>query len=451
MSPRNWLLVVLLVALLLAAAPAFAARPAKEDGNPGRWAFGRLRAGAAALTITPEWPVWLGGWGENRRSEGVHDNVWARALYLTDGRTELTLVALDLVGLMKLDQQVILDAVAAEVGPNVLINNSHTHSGPDVIGLWGPDETTPGWDANYIAYVQQRTITAILLAKQNARPACLYFGSAQTTPDDHIAVNWNDPATQDREVSVIRVAARVDEPGPLGATIATIFNFACHPEVAGGNHQDMSVWKYISSDYVHYARTEVEENGGGIAIFLQGALGAMVSPDETPAERNWVTAERIGRALGRRVLEAVAGSTLERNPRLSCVTRNMNIPLHNEYLYMAMNLGIVRSGPGRLAPNADSPLGVGVLTRVSAARIGDLQLATAPGEPYPRLGLHIKDSILTASHKMMLGLTHDELGYIMYADDYGTDNYAYETSMSVGPTIAEDIQAELQQAVSELE
>ena len=440
---------------------------AKPSGPlpPGRSAFGRLRAGAAKVAITPTSPVWMGGWGENRRMEGVHDDVWARALYLTDGRTQLVLVGLDLVGLMKTDQAPILEAVAAEVGTNVFMSNTHTHSGPDVIGLWGPDEETPGWDAAYIAYAQGRIIEAILAAKANAQPARLYCGSALTTTEDRIAWNANERSfqadsppwepgrgrgPQDYEVAVMRVETRPEVEGQAPQTIATVFNFACHPEVAGGNHQDMTVWKYISSDIGNYAYDQVEQAVGGVTIWLQGGCGAMVTVDIPSSERNWTSCERIGRALGDRILEGVAGADLERNPQIACASTELNVPLYNRSLYYGMLLGLVRSGPGRMADNSASPIGKGVLTRVSMIRIGELQLASTPGEIYPKIALNIKQQILTAPHRMVLGLCQDELGYILYPADYGTSEYEYETSMCVGPTMGLAVEAGLQEALGNL-
>ncbi|UCH33096.1 MAG: hypothetical protein JSV65_10900 [Armatimonadota bacterium] len=421
-------------------------------------AAGRLRAGAAKLTITPDNsnPQYLAGYDDNRLMEGVHDDIWARALYLTDGNEELVLVSLDLIGPMRSDLDEIVAAVAPEVGPNVIITSTHTHSGPDVIGLWGPSWDVPGWDEGYLQYVKDRVAQVIVEAKRNRQPARVLFGSAMTTPEDRIAFNANerwfqadDPpwapgrgrGPQDYEVSVMRVEAR------NGSTIATTFNFACHPEVAG-DAPDPLVRMYLSSDMAHYAYDEVESTAGGIAIWLQGALGAMVTSDEE--EETWAECERIGRALGQRVLEGAAAGELEANPYIAAASRTLDVPLYNDTFYFGMLWGILRNGPGRLVPNGSSPFGVAITTKVSVAQIGSLQIATTPGESYPKIGLNIKQNILTAPHKMVLGVSQDELGYILYPYDYGTAEYGYETSMSAGPTIGLDVEGALAEALADL-
>jgi len=437
---------------------------------PGRSAFGRLRAGAAKVAITPpmSMPQYLAGYDEDRIMRGVHDDIWARALYLTDGRTQLVLASLDLIGMQKPDLDAIAAAVGPTVGANVIITNTHTHSGPDVIGLWGrPWDLVPGWDENYIAYVKERATQAILQARQNARPAFVSFGSAMTTPEDRIAWNANERwfqadsppwepgrgrGPQDYEVSVMRVVGRTD---PQSAhrrydgsdTIATVFNFACHPEVTGSSDDD-AVKYLLSADVANYAYQEIESAAGGTAIWLQGALGAMVTADEQA--ETWAEAERIGRALGQRALQGAASAELEKNPQIACASQTLSAPLYNETFYWGLLTGLLR-GAQRAVPNESSPYGIGLTTSVSAIQIGGLQIATTPGEAYPKIGLNIKQNILTAPHKMVLGLAKDELGYIMYPFDYGTSEYGYETSMSLGPNIGVDVEAALRKALAEIQ
>ena len=60
-------------------------------------AEGDFRAGAAAVDITPDGDVWLAGFDPERRSDGVHDPLYARALVLQRGELNLVLVAIDAV------------------------------------------------------------------------------------------------------------------------------------------------------------------------------------------------------------------------------------------------------------------------------------------------------------------------------------------------------------------
>jgi len=420
----------------------------------------RLQAGAAKVAITP-WPgQYLAGYDSNRVMRGVHDDLWARALYLDDGDNRLVLVSLDSIGMMKSDLDEIADWLGWVTGGNVIISSTHTHSGPDVIGLWGPDESTPGWDESYIDWVKTCVVDAVYQASENSRPARVLYGSVMTTPADRIAWNVNEPAPdpsdplgrdrgpQDYEITVLQVMERSPSRARTSRTIATAFNFACHPEVAGDS-DDPTVRNYASSDIAHYAYGEIESVTGGMAMWLQGALGAMVTADKDA--KSWAECERIGRALGRRVIQGVGSAHADASPRIAFATRTLDVPLYNERFYQAILGGIVRFDWANVTLNPSSPVfGLGVVTKVSVAQIGNLQIATTPGEPYPKIGLNIKRNLLTAPYKMVVGLGQDEVGYIMYPSDYGTSEYAYETSMSVGPTIGEDVERALRDAIGGL-
>src|SRR5437764_1064347 len=63
-----------------------------------------LEAGFASADLTPRVdpkakPVWVAGFGPNRKATGVHDPIMARAVVLRAGKQKVALVSVDLVGL----------------------------------------------------------------------------------------------------------------------------------------------------------------------------------------------------------------------------------------------------------------------------------------------------------------------------------------------------------------
>jgi hypothetical protein len=73
----------------------------------------------------------------------------------------------------------------------------------------------------------------------------------------------------------------------------------------------------------------------------------------------------------------------------------------------------------KLLPDVRDPKGF-IHSEVNLIRIGDLWLATVPGELLPRLGLQIKASMRSAGAGTVgvIGLANDELGYILPAEDF---------------------------------
>ena len=134
-----------------------------------RIAAGPLRVGIATADITPAGPVGMAGFGFRKfPSEGVGKPITASCVVFDNGVTRLALVALDLcyIGKTQLDD---LRAAAqkAKIPPqHLMVNFSHTHSGPNV------------GDKNNAAYAARfKSLTDALFAKAVAdlQPALLDY------------------------------------------------------------------------------------------------------------------------------------------------------------------------------------------------------------------------------------------------------------------------------------
>src|SRR5258708_32960631 len=82
-----------------------------------------------------------------------------------------------------------------------------------------------------------------------------------------IAYNYYAPDLYDRRMSVIQAVS------PEGKTIATLVNYAIHPEVLGNNVG------ILSPDMVGPLCEKIESSAGGTALFMNGAQGGMVTAD----------------------------------------------------------------------------------------------------------------------------------------------------------------------------
>ena len=62
-----------------------------------------MNIGYAQNIITPalDRPVYLAGFGNNRRAKTIHDDLYVRAFAIQTAKTTLVLVALDLIGLFR--------------------------------------------------------------------------------------------------------------------------------------------------------------------------------------------------------------------------------------------------------------------------------------------------------------------------------------------------------------
>ena len=134
---RNYLWAILLVAGL-ASSRSIAAE--------------NLRVGAAASVITPPAGTPMAGYYFERAAEGVHDDLYAKALVLDQGGTRVALVSLDListpVGLVESTRKEI-ERTTRIPGRNVMISATHAHTGPVLSGAvcattpWGRQRPGP--------------------------------------------------------------------------------------------------------------------------------------------------------------------------------------------------------------------------------------------------------------------------------------------------------------------
>ena len=373
-------------------------------------AFGALRAGAAAVEVTPRPGAWLAGFARNRPATSALDPLWARALAFAVGEVAVVMVVVDCLGLLADD----CDRIAAGLPlprEQVIVAATHTHSGPDTIGLWGPDQQTRGVDQAVLEAIIAGARQAAAQAVAELRPARLAL--AGVAAPARCAVNVREPGSIDQEVSLMRFCHRD------GRGLATLINWGCHPEVLRSGNQA------YSSDLAHSLRQRVEESLGGTAIFANGALGAMVTADA--AEDTVEEARRIGSAVAD---EAVAALARE-GEGADWLTLN----LHSEPLALAVEAERLREalGTGLVARELTSD---GELrTRMTALTLGNATLITCPGEPQPRVGRRWK-RLMQRPYRFLISVCQDEVGYILDREDYGTQRYRYESGMTPGPDTA---------------
>ncbi len=366
-----------------------------------------ILAGAAAVEVTPPVGCHLAGFGHNRRAETVHDPLWARALTLQAGRQTVVLVSVDCLGLLAVDAEAIASRAGLRVG-QLVVCATHTHSGPDTLGLWGPDDQTSGCEPAVVADLLDGAATAVAQALGALRPALLTFTRATAPP--RCAVNLRDPDSVDPEIAVLHCGD-----AGTGRAIGTLVNWACHPEVL--QHRSQA----ISSDFVDPLRRRLEETLGGVTVFANGALGAMVSP--AAAGDGFDEATRIGQAVADEVVIALrAAEEVVEETTLAVATREVAIPLDNDTFREASRHGVLRRPVGDLDY---------LTTTVTAWSLGPATLLMVPGEAQPVLGRRWK-RMMSRRHRFVIGLANDELGYILRPDDARNERYAYEAAVSCG-------------------
>lgn len=397
-------------------------------------AAAQFRAGAAARVITPDlgtMKAYIAGFGQNRAATGVHDDLHARCLALAaGGSAPVVLCGVDSIGLFFDDVQAIRKRVAAgyKAPVEVVVAVTHSHETPDTMGLWGPQIGVSGLNEQYNQLVISRTAEAALAALQAMQPATARLAKAASPRLREFYDDSRPPVVLDDEIIGLAVDhAQTKKP------IAVLVNWASHPEALGSRNT------LITADWCHYLYSEIEARTGAAPVFINGALGGMMSPlgakITDPAtgglapKDTFRFAEIVGREAAQHVLNALAGAEAVTPDAVIYREKMAEIPVTNRNFLMASAAGLFK---GRKPMSADKGTSapVGYL-RLSLAGAPLLEAASIPGELYPELSVGpivrdpnadfpdapfepiIKKDLLKAPFRMVFGLANDEIGYII--------------------------------------
>ena len=446
--------------------------------------------------------LWLAGFQLNRPAIGVRDDTWARTVALEQGDTLMTLTVIDAIGVFYDDAVRIREqarALLAERHPEldvdlIVVSATHSHEVPDTMGLWAgevnPDVPIPLQSAvspRYMARLRSQAALSIVLAIEALQPAEMRVGSASTGADGFIR-DSRQPTVINDTLGVVRFT------DALGGTIATVVNWGNHPEALGDTNN------LISADFPGALRQALEEGVpasvgtvarpglGGVAIFVQGTVGGLMTPLGVPVldlqggvlpNPTYLRSDILGWRLAALAMDALESGDAEDviAPDLAFAASAYKIPVHNRLYHLGFTVGLFDRqlydwNDHAVINDRNLPH---VLSETAILRIGPLCLYTVPGELFPELaiggydGSHAfgralidaddphapdlgaaprapyLDDLMPGRYRWVVGLGLDELGYMVPAYDFvvhpvtpylrEAEGDHYEETNSVGPSI----------------
>lgn len=395
-----------------------------------------FKAGAAVRIITPDplLPV-SGGIGTPKRTTGKKGDLFVRALVAEKGATRVAIVSVDNLGwssaLADRSRALIKD-IPHE---NILIGATHTHSAPDAYGF--PDEKGNAHaDLQYLDWCVRQIAEAVNEASRNVQPAFLKIAVGEAK--GKIAYNYYAPQLYDPRCGVIQAIATT---GPnKGKAIATLVNYAVHPEVIG------SAQGILSPDLCGPLYERIESRAGGVAIFMNGAQGGMVTADvrrDNGQEANtWEECIRIGHLLADEALRIAGQAPDQHEPELFCAARRIDFPVDSEIMRYILHHSPIKMMSAR---------GDSVSSTINYLNIGSAKVLTIPGEALPNIGYYLKRKMKT-DHAFLFGLTNDAFGYILTEVDFNSfKRYDYVSRTSLGEMTGEIYMHEVVKWMGQLE
>ena len=196
---------------------------------------GTLRAGIAKIDITPDIPVRLYGYASRKvPSEGVHDQLYARAIVFENEGKKIVLVSSDLGSyggeVVTTFRKSILEKYNLKES-ELFLTAIHSHSSPVLtLGAESPDNT------KYTEVLNQKLLTLIGEAYKNLKPVQAGIGTGyspvgsnrrEMRPDGSINLGRNPYGPTDKEVLVMKVTTAD------GIPLAGIYDYATHATSLG--------------------------------------------------------------------------------------------------------------------------------------------------------------------------------------------------------------------------
>lgn len=380
------------------------------------------KVGFARQDITPEAPIWMSGYASrDHGSEGTRIPLWAKAMALEDTTgSKALLITLDLVGVSSDVTGPLRQKLADDLGltlGDVLINCSHTHTGP-VVGenlrtMYILDEKDSSLIRGYTAQLKQQLIELGKTAFENRQAARLRSGQSHATfatnrrqnPESHVPA-WRAAGKLlgpvDYSVPILEVRNESNKLQGL------VFGYACHATVLSDY--------FWSGDYPGYAQKYLEDAYAGLQAMFWAGCGADINP---LPRRKVELAVNDGKALGEAVIRGIEGVLPEVDATLQ--TYYDEIPLRfdtlptketleqeatseNRYAASRANKWLKHLESGQAIPQTyDYPVGLW--------RLGDqIEWITLGGEVVVDYALRFKKEY--GPNVWVAGYSHDVMGYI---------------------------------------
>jgi hypothetical protein len=410
-------LTALLISLLL-----FGCNQKKDE-------YGELRVGVSYQSITPKIGAFIAGDKNNRRFTTVHDSLYVKAMVLSDSKNTMAIVVYDCIGmlyptLVEIRKEVSSRIPASEFdASHIVMASTHTHSGPDVVGIWGPDQMTSGVDSEYMEEIIQKSADAIDAAWKNRQEATVVYAETQFGED--WVFNISDSLSLDRSLTILQFLDH------KGESIATLNNFACHPTIMDGASSA------VSADYVSSMYTVLNKKIGGVNFFLQGAIGGWVQPEYEA--KSFENVNKRGQELGTKITTALEVPIKLSSESIQFKSSIFNLPVSNVNFQQLTKMGVINRSI------TDS-----VRTEVAWFSIGNAQFVTHPGETTPTHSFESKRLMTNEGPRFVIGLGMDALGYILTPEFYEENPKVKHSEYLTGMSIDEEAGAVLIDHISSL-
>jgi len=384
-----------------------------------------MKAGFAETVITPsDGRCYLAGYG-GPWSTGVHDDLYASAVYLEEDETRAVLLSFDLIGmngpLIAKVKAGVSEALGIDDG-SIFFTCTHTHEGPEVRRRV---RSASGEELDYLdayePFLAERAAEVATAAASLARPCEVRVNRAWVDenmnrrffmPDGtwYFVPSYKDlvPITnqhEDKELGAIYFCPPGDR-HPFGV----ILNYTMHPLTAGNTTY------LISADVPGVVRETIREGLGCLTCYITGAAG-----DNHPKapEGGFAETRRVGQVLATTAITRWFDSYLLPQPlAIKTMTRSVTLTYRTaEEMRRIPTVGDVSEERMRSYMERIPAPGGDVEVPFSLLAVGPILFIGVPGELVAELGQTLKWYSPFQRTYIMYQAT-ESFGYIAHPNAY---------------------------------
>ena len=412
-----------------------------------------LSAGFGKESISPPIGAPLAGFAARQGvCEGIHDELFSRALVLENNDRSVAIVSLDVLAVSAEFVEQVRSSIESKTGIKkdaIMIAATHTHAGPVTIRtFFNPDGSL---DADYMRSLADAIENSVSAAWENRFEARIGVGSGYV---DGIGVNrrTEDKKPIDDEIGIIKVE------DATGTVKGVLINYSCHPTVLGSDNL------LATGDFPYFAVDTIEKELGGdsFAMFVNGTQGniSMGHSSELSAigiitpGRTFEHAAELGEKLGRAALDVLKEIKTTGSPKIETAVAAARFPIKalpdvpaagvslaaaekhladvsangaSSEQVMRAKSGLLYASITDYYARETSKFSDGVLpVELQALRIENAEFLAIPAEVFVEIGLEIKKR---AEHNtFIVGIANGYIGYLPTALSYPAGGYEVVSS-----------------------
>lgn len=286
-----------------------------QEANPSN---DRLKIGVSREIITPKLGGLFMGYGSNKPSTAVHDDLTVTAIAIASGKTcallmsaTVCLIGNDLTGKIRS----LCGAAAGVPADNVILAATHTHSGPittdNIDALYCDEIFVPGCVAAAKAAVSEMKHAKVGMATTKS---LVGINRRQLLANNKVILGQNPWGAYDSEMTVISFR------GDDGKSFANIVHCTAHCTASGINTEVTRDWAGVMID-------RLEQESGAITMFINGMEGDVAPRMANGGSTGDINhAMEVGAVAALDAVRAYKDIREYRDEELSAATEDIKIP-----------------------------------------------------------------------------------------------------------------------------